>query len=68
MGSNCDYAESVPLQLPPAADVSLHRLSSESCHNRLCRRSKAALYSITSSAVASSVGGTVRPSIRAVWF
>ena len=28
----------------------------------------AALHSITSSAVASSVGGTVRPSIRAVWW
>ena len=27
----------------------------------------AALHSITSSAVAMSVGGTVRPSIRAVW-
>jgi hypothetical protein len=42
--------------------------ASENLHtSRHMQRSKIHAYSITSSAVASSVGGTVRLSIRAVW-
>jgi hypothetical protein len=37
------------------------------CQSRPMHRSKQHLYSITSSARASSVGGTARPSILAVW-
>ena len=49
--------------LPPKADMAQHR-----CDVRFVPKADiAAVYSITSSAVESSVGGTVSPSILAVW-
>ena len=53
--------------LPPAADMPAHLLGQPSARTGLMHRSKQPLYSITSSAVASSCGGTVRSSIMAVW-
>ena len=50
----------------PAADKPHHGLYSAMCHKPTYAVQQKVPYSITSSAVASSVGGTVRPSILAV--
>jgi hypothetical protein len=54
--------------LPPRADGGADIVEPPvSARNGLMHRSKRRAYSITSSAVESRVGGTVRPSILAVW-
>ena len=60
-------ADRCPLS-PHKRRKSEHFLTAASCHNRTkCIAAKNSAYSITSSAMLSSVGGTVRPSILAVW-